>query len=144
MIQTTDVIPTLLSEYRTIAVVGLSAKSNRPSYQVAQYMQAHGYRIIPVNPTYAGMHILGEHCYAILAQAHTALAEEGIAIDIVNCFRKSEAIPPIADDAIVIGARCLWMQLGIVNEEAAAKARTAGLAVIMDRCIKIEHMHLPN
>ena len=137
-------IPSLLSQCRTIAVVGLSAKSNRPSHEVAQYMQAHGYRIIPVNPMYAGTRILGEHCYSTLVEAASAVAKEGGKIDLVDCFRKSDAIAPIADEAIAIGARCLWMQLGVINEEAAAKAAAAGLAVVMDRCIKIEHMHLPN
>lgn len=134
-------IPTLLSQCRTIAVVGLSAKSNRPSYEVAQYMQAHGYRIIPVNPMYAGTHILGEHCYSSLAEAAGAVAKEGGKIDLVDCFRKSDAISPIAAEAIAIGARCLWLQLGVVNEEAAAQARAAGLAVVMDHCIKLDHMY---
>lgn len=138
---TTPSIPALLANCRTIAVVGLSAKSNRPSHGVAQYMQAHGYRIIPVNPTYAGTDILGELCHATLADAVAALAQHATKIDIVDCFRKAETIVPIADDAIAIGARCLWMQLGVVNQEAAAKAHAAGLAVVMDRCIKIEHMH---
>jgi predicted CoA-binding protein len=134
-------IPAILSQCCTIAVVGLSAKPDRPSYEVAQYMQAHGYRIIPVNPTYAGTHILGEHCYATLTQAHATLADEGITIDLVDCFRRSDAIPSIADEAIAIRAHCLWLQLGVVNHAAAEKARAAGLAVVMDHCIKIEHMH---
>ncbi len=134
-------IPTLLADCRTIAVVGLSAKPDRPSYGVAGYMQAHGYRIIPVNPMYAGTHILGEHCYSSLAEAATALAEKNIKLDIVDCFRKSEAIGPIAEEAIAIGARCLWMQLGVINQAAADKARAAGLAVVMDHCLKIEHMN---
>jgi predicted CoA-binding protein len=142
MTQMTESIPALLSECRTIAVVGLSANADRPSFGVAQYMQAHGYRIIPVNPMYAGTHILGEHCYATLTQAHATLTEEGIKIDLVDCFRKSDAIPPVADEAIAIGARCLWLQLGVINDEAARKARAAGLAVVMDRCIKIDHMNL--
>lgn len=129
----------LLASCRTIAVVGLSADPARPSHGVAQYLQMHGYRIIPVNPKYAGTHILGEHCYASLALAAKALGETGIKIDMVDCFRKSEAIQPIAEEAIAIGASCLWMQLGVVNEEAAKAARTAGLAVVMDRCLKIEH-----
>lgn len=137
----TDSIPTQLTTWRTIAVVGLSIKANRPSHEVAQYMQRHGYRIVPVNPTYAGSPILNEICYASLSEAATALAKDNVKIEIVDCFRKSDAILPIAEEAIAIGARCLWMQLGIVNEEAAAKARAAGLAVVMDHCIKIEHMH---
>ncbi|RJG07603.1 CoA-binding protein [Noviherbaspirillum cavernae] len=133
-------IPELLANCRTIAVVGLSAKTNRPSHEVAEYLQAHGYRIIPVNPTYAGTHILGEHCHATLVQAAAALSEKGMAIDLVDCFRKSEDIPPIVEEAIAIGARCVWMQLGIVNQAAAASAGQAGLAVVMDKCLKIEHM----
>jgi hypothetical protein len=133
-------IPELLANSRTIAIVGLSAKDERPSYQVAQYMQAHGYRIIPVNPTYAGEHILGEHCYATLTKAAQSLGEEGVLIDIVDCFRRSDAIEPIADEAIAIRAQCLWMQIGVINEEAAAKARNAGLLVVMDHCIRVEHM----
>lgn len=134
-------IAPLLERSETIAVVGLSAKTNRPSHDVAQYMQRNGYRIIPVNPTYAGTHILGELCYSSLKDAASALSKENVKVDIVDCFRKSDAIVPIADDAIAIGAQCLWMQLGVVNEEAAAKARANGLEVVMDRCIKIEHMH---
>lgn len=135
-----DAIPTLLTSWHTIAVVGLSVKTHRASHEVAHYMQRHGYRIIPVNPSYAGHHILNQYCYASLSEAAAALAKESIKIEIVNCFRKSEAIPPIADEAIAIGARCLWLQLGVINQDAAAKARAAGLAVVMDRCIKIEHM----
>jgi predicted CoA-binding protein len=134
-------IPALLKNCRTIAVVGLSEKSDRPSHGVAHYMQRQGYRIIPVNPTYAGTHILGEHCYASLTKAAEALAETHVRIDIVDCFRKSEAMVPIAEEAIAIRAQCLWMQLGVINDEAADKAHTAGLAVVMDRCIKIEHMN---
>ena len=135
-------IPDLLVRYRTVAVVGLSIKPDRPSHEVARYMQMHGYRIVPVNPTYAGTTILDVYCYASLAQAAAALAKDGHHIEIVDCFRNVEAIPPIADDAIAIGAKCLWMQLGIVNETAAANARRAGLAVVMDRCIKIEHARI--
>jgi predicted CoA-binding protein len=140
MKQPIDVISKVLASCHTIAVVGLSAKPNRASHGVSDYMQQHGYRIIPVNPTYAGTHILGEYCYASLDEAAKALGKENLKIDLVNCFRQSEAIPPIADAAIAIGARCLWMQLGIVNNEAARTASAAGLDVVMDRCIKIEHM----
>ena len=140
MKQTTDVISNVLASCHTIAVVGLSAKLNRASHGVSQYMQQHGYRIIPVNPTYAGTQILGELCYASLEEAAKALSKDNLKIDLVNCFRQSEAILPIADEAIAIGARCLWMQLGIINEEAAHKATAADLDVVMDRCIKIEHM----
>jgi predicted CoA-binding protein len=131
-----DSIPELLCAARTIAVVGLSVKPERASHGVAAYMQQHGHRIIPVNPTYAGQSILGEHCYATLTQASK---EHGV-IDIVDCFRKSRDILPVAQEAAAIGARCLWMQLGIVNEEAARLAQRAGMMVVMDRCLKIEHM----
>ncbi|RYE71449.1 MAG: CoA-binding protein [Oxalobacteraceae bacterium] len=131
-------IPQLLSAARTIAVVGLSSKPDRASHQVASYLQQHGHRIIPVNPTYAGQSILGEHCYATLAQ----VAKEHGVIDIVDCFRKSEDILPIAEQAIAIGARCLWLQLGVVNEDAARLAQKAGMLVVMDRCLKIEHQAL--
>ncbi|AMP07743.1 hypothetical protein CPter91_5460 [Collimonas pratensis] len=122
-----------------IAVVGLSPKPDRPSYGVARYMQERGYRIVPVNPMHVGGPILGEPCYANLFDAAKALAAENQKIDIVDCFRKAEDIPPIVGEAIMIDARCIWMQLGIVNEPAAAKARAAGLQVEMDSCIKIEH-----
>lgn len=142
MTQANNPILELLQRSRTIAVVGLSAKTARPSHEVAQYLQQNGYRIIPVNPTYAGTHILGEPCYATLHDAATALSKENVKIDIVDCFRKSEAIPPIVDEAIEVGAHCVWMQLGIVNEEAAGKARANGVDVVMDHCIKIEHMNM--
>jgi len=131
-----DSISELLFVARTIAVVGLSTKPERASRQVAGYLQQHGHRIIPVNPTYAGQSILGEHCYATLTQASK---EHGV-IDIVDCFRKPQDILPIAEEAAAIGARCLWMQLGIVNEQAAELAREAGMMVVMDRCLKLEHM----
>ncbi|MGV3743499.1 MAG: CoA-binding protein [Burkholderiaceae bacterium] len=134
-------IQDMLSRYRCIAVVGLSSNPDRPSHGVAHYLQAHGYRIIPVNPAYAGKDILGERCYATLAEASAALTEKE-QIEIVDCFRKSEAIEPIVRDAMAIGAKCIWMQLGVVNEQAAAMAREAGLEVIMDKCIKIEHQAL--
>lgn len=139
MSQTTASIPALLEECRTIAVVGLSARQDRPSYEVAEYMQAHGYRIIPVNPTYAGTYILGEHCYATLKQAAQILSESGVRIQLVDCFRKPEHIMAIVEEAIAIGARCVWMQLGIVDHAAAEKASQAGLAVVMDKCVKVEH-----
>lgn len=140
MSQEQDTIAAVLRNSKTIAVVGLSARTDRPSHGVAEYMQQQGYCIVPVNPAYAGTTILGEPCYATLDEAARAAGR----IDIVDCFRKPETIAPLADEAIAIGARCLWMQLGVVNEEAAQKARAAGLQVVMDRCIKIEHMtHLP-
>lgn len=141
MTKATSSIPDLLKRSHTIAIVGLSANESRPSHEVAQYLQRNGYRIIPVNPAYAGTHILEEYCYASLQDAASALSKDKIKIDIVDCFRKSDAILPIVDEAIAIGAPCLWMQLGVVNEEAANKASTHGLDVVMDRCIKIEHMH---
>ncbi|MFL9924173.1 CoA-binding protein [Herbaspirillum lusitanum] len=122
-----------------IAVVGLSNRPDRPSYDVTAYMQRQGYRIVAVNPMYAGEQILGEHCYASLSEAAGALVAAGVKIDIVDCFRKSADIPPVVDEAIAIGASCVWMQLGIANDTAAAKAEAAGLKVIMDRCIKVEH-----
>jgi len=138
----TACISALFQEVRTIAVVGLSAKQDRPSHGVAAYLQRHGYRIIPVNPAYAGQHILGEHCYATLTQAKHALQETGVKINMVDCFRNSATIEPIADEAIAIGAQCLWMQLGVINEAAAVRAREAGLLVVMDRCTKIDHANL--
>ena len=133
-------IPELLQHSRTIAVVGLSFKAHRASYSVAQYMQSHGYRILPVNPSYAGRDILGERVYASLQEAAAAIAP--VRIDIVDCFRNARDIPPIAADAIAIGAGCLWMQQGIENDEAAEQARAAGLVVVMDRCIKVDHAML--
>ena len=122
-----------------IAVVGLSNRPERASYDVAAYMQAAGYRIVAVNPMYVGQLILGEHCHASLREANAALATEGLRISIVDCFRKSSDIPPVVEEAIAIHAECVWMQLDIINEAAAAQARAAGLQVIMDKCIKIEH-----
>ena len=123
----------ILKSNRVIAVVGLSANWWRPSYFVAKYLQDHGYRVIPVNPAY--QEVLGEKCYASLKDVPEK-------IDMVDCFRKAEEIPALAEDAIAIGAKCLWMQLGVVNEAAAARAREAGMDVIMDRCVKIEHGRL--
>ncbi|HWI83201.1 CoA-binding protein [Ramlibacter sp.] len=136
-------IPTLrriLGTCRTIAVVGLSPHWHRPSFFAAKYMQGHGYRIVPVNP--AASEILGERCYPSVSAAALALAAGGERIDMVDCFRKSGDIAPIADEAIVAGAKCLWLQIGVVNEAAAATARAAGLEVVMDRCVKIEHARL--
>ena len=135
-------IDRILTESRTIAVVGLSKREDRPSHEVAHYLQSHGYRILPVNPSYAGTRILGETCYPTLADAAQAMKEEGGRIDVVDCFRKSEEVGPAVDDAIAIGARTVWMQLGVVDEAAAARAEKAGLDVVMDKCIKIEHMQL--
>ena len=123
----------ILKQGKTIAVVGLSANWWRPSYFAAKYMQEHGYRIIPVNPQY--QEVLGEKCYANLRDIPEP-------VDVVDCFRRSEDIGPIADEAIAIGAKVLWLQLGVINHEAAEKARKAGLDVVMDRCVKIEHARL--
>jgi predicted CoA-binding protein len=130
----------ILGSCKTIAVVGLSPQWHRPSFFAAKYMQAHGYRVIPVNP--AAAEILGERSYASVTAAAAGLAEQGQRIDMVDCFRKTGDIGPIADEAIAIGARCLWQQIGVVNETAAAKARAAGLATVLDRCVKIEHARL--
>ena len=123
----------ILHEAKTIAVVGLSADWFRPSFFAAKYMQEHGYRVIPVNPKYP--EILGEKCYRSLRD----IPEK---VDIVDVFRKTADVPPIADDAIAIGAKVLWQQLGVKNEAAAAKAQAAGLETVMDRCVKIEHGRL--
>jgi uncharacterized protein len=123
----------ILKQNRTIAIVGLSANWWRPSYFAAKYLQERAYQIIPVNPQY--QEVLGEKCYP-------TLRDVPLPIDVVDCFRKSEEIALIAEDAIAIGAKVLWMQLGVINHEAADKARRAGLEVVMDRCMKIEHGRL--
>lgn len=123
----------ILRDNRTIAVVGLSANWYRPSYFAAKYLQEHGYRVIPVNPAYDS--VLGEKCYKSLAD----IPEK---VDIVDCFRRSEEIPALAGEAIAIGAKVLWMQLGVRSEEARRRAEAAGLEVVEDRCMKIEHGRL--
>ncbi|NHZ66053.1 CoA-binding protein [Massilia genomosp. 1] len=133
-------IPTILKDSKTIAVVGLSNRPERASHAVAAYLQQHGYRILGVNPAYAGQQILGVPVYASLAQAAAAL-EDGARIDVVDCFRTPDAMLALAREAVDIGARCLWMQLGVVKQEAADLAVAAGLDVVMDRCMKIEHAH---
>ncbi len=135
-------IAQILNDSKTIAIVGLSNKPDRASNEVAAYLQQNGYRIVPVNPSYAGEIVLGEQVYATLQEAADALASNGQRIDIVDCFRKSEDIPPIARDAIAVRAGCLWMQLDIENQAAADLARAAGLDVVMNHCIKIEHRSL--
>ena len=135
-------IAQILRDSKTIAVVGLSNKPERASFGVAEYLQQQGYRIVPVNPQYAGEEILGERVHATLQEAADALAPSGQRIDIVDCFRKSEDIPPLARDAIAIRAGCLWMQLEIENQAAADLARAAGLDVVMNHCLKIEHRKL--
>jgi predicted CoA-binding protein len=132
-------ISQILKESKTIAVVGLSNKPDRDSYKVAEYMQEQGYRILPVNPSYAGQLILGETVHASLQDAADALAASGQRIDIVDCFRKAEDMPPLARDAIAVRAGCLWMQLGIENRAAADLAIAAGLDVVMDQCVKMAH-----
>lgn len=129
----------MLQTCRTIAVVGLSPNPHRESFGVARYMQAHGYRIVPVNPVAAasGLPILGEKVYASLSEA--ALFEK---IDMVDCFRNSVDIPPIAEEAINIGTKVLWMQLGIEHEAVRLHAEAAGLAVVQNRCLLIEHRRL--
>ena len=123
----------ILHESRVIAVVGLSANWYRPSYFAAKYMMQHGYTIVPVNPAYK--EVLGQKCYASLRDIPNK-------VDIVDCFRKTEEIVPIAEDAIAIGAKVLWQQLGVRNADAAHKAEAAGLDTVMDRCVKIEHARL--
>ena len=123
----------ILSENRVIAVVGLSADWFRPSYFAAKYMLEHGYRVIPVNPKYP--EILGQKCYKSLQDIPEM-------VGIVDVFRKSADVPPVAEAAIAIGARVLWQQLGVNNAAAAERARAAGLDVVVDRCVKIEHARL--
>ena len=132
----TDDIATLrriLKSCKTVAVVGLSAEWHRPSKFVAKYLLSHGYRVIPVNPRYDS--ILGEKC-------HARLEDIPEPVDLVDVFRRTEDVLPIAHSAVAIGARCLWQQIGVVNREADAVARAAGLDSVMDRCVKIEHARL--
>jgi len=128
-----NTLRSILKQTKTIAVVGLSANWWRPSYFAAKYLQEHGYRIIPVNPQYTA--VLNEKCYPNLR----AIPEK---VDVVDCFRKSEEIGALAEDAIAIGAKVLWMQIGVINHAAAERAERAGLEVVMDRCMKIEHGRL--
>ncbi len=123
----------ILMQNRTIAVVGLSANWYRPSYFAAKYMLEHGYTVIPVNPAYA--EVLGQKCYP-------SLREVPQQVDIVDCFRRAEDIPAIVEEAIAIGAKVLWLQLGVINPEAVRRAEGAGLEVVMDRCVKIEYARL--
>ncbi len=123
----------ILTGCHTVAVVGMSPDEDRPSHGVFCYLRDQGYRVIPVNPRFP--QILGRDCYPDLA----AIPEK---VDVVNIFRRSEDVPPVVDQAIEIGARAVWMQRGIVNEGAAGRARAAGLEVVMDKCIKIEHLKM--
>ena len=120
----------ILARSKTLAIVGLSAQWHRPSYFAAKYMQEHGYRIIPVNPMYD--EILGEKCFKSVRDIPGP-------VDVVDCFRKSAEIPALAEDAIAIGAKVLWMQIGVKSEAARARAEAAGLEVVENRCVKIEH-----
>ena len=125
----------LLRQHRHIAIVGISADPYRPSHFVAIYMQAEGYDIVLVNPNYAGKTLLGKRIYASLTEAK----EAGEQIEIVDVFRKAEDVPPVAEEAITIGAKVLWLQLGIRNDEVGKRAQEAGLVFVQDRCIKMEH-----
>lgn len=127
---TPDPIPTILAETRVIAVVGLSSRPSRAGYYVPEYLQAQGYRIIPVNPNLSAA--LGQPAFPDLASVPEA-------VDLVLIFRRSEEVGPVVDQAIARGARAVWMQLGIVDEAAAARARAAGLLVVMDACMLVEH-----
>jgi predicted CoA-binding protein len=124
-----------LADCKTIAVVGLSPKPHRDSFRVAQYMQDHGFRIVPINPN--ATEVLGEKAYASLTEA-----AQHARIDMVNCFRNSEDIPPIAAEAIAIGAKSLWLQIGVVNDDAAKQATDAGLVVVQNLCLMVEHRQL--
>ena len=126
----TDPIFDILTRYKTIAVVGLSSNPSRPSYGVTEYMQSSGYHIIPVNPNETD--VLGEPSYARLEDAPQK-------IEVVDVFRRPEDVPPVVDAAIRVGAKVIWMQLGIANEPAARKAQAAGLTVVMDACMLVEH-----
>jgi predicted CoA-binding protein len=126
-----ELLKTILSDTKTIALVGASANTARDSNEVMQFMQRRGYRVIPVNPGLAGQKLLGETVYATLADIPDK-------VDMVEVFRNSAAAGPICDEAIAIGAKYIWMQLGVTNEEGAARAENAGLKVVMNRCPKIE------
>jgi predicted CoA-binding protein len=123
----------ILNFSRVVAVVGLSPKPDRPSYRVASYLKEQGYKIIPVNP--AEKELLGELCYPNLASVPES-------VEVVNIFRRSEEVLPIVEEAIRIGAKAVWLQEGVINEEAAARAREAGLMVVMDKCMRKEHIKL--
>lgn len=130
-------IKNMLSSCRTIAVVGISPKEDRPSYTVASYLKSKGFRIIPVRPD--GDTLLGEKVYHSLREI-----PQDVNIDIVDIFRKSEDVPPVVEEAIQRGAKVVWMQEGVVHPEAGARAERAGLRVVMDRCIKKDHQRLLN
>lgn len=134
-----DLIDEILDNVKTIAVVGLSDNPARDSHGVSAYMQSQGYRIIPVNPALNRAEVLGEQSYDDLATASAAAQEQGVKIDLVDVFRRSEFAGGVTDDAIAIGARYVWMQDGVVDESAAERARAAGLGVVMDDCILRQH-----
>ena len=123
----------ILKEYRTVAIVGASSDPERPSFRVVRYLSKHGYNVIPVNPN--EREILGMTCYPSLS----SIPEK---VEVVDIFRKSEAVMPIVEEAIKIGAKAIWMQEGVINEEAAARAREAGLLVVMDKCMRKQHISL--
>ena len=135
--QTDDLQPylSILQSAKTIAIVGLSPKPERDSHHVAQYLQEQGYRIVPINPS--ATEVLGERSWPSLTEA-----AKHHRIDLVDVFRDSAAVPPIADEAIAIGARALWLQIGVCHDEALAKAQAAGLEVVQDRCTLVEHQRL--
>jgi predicted CoA-binding protein len=135
-------IEQILRSAKTVAIVGASNKPERASNEVGTYLQSQGYRVIPINPAYAGQDIYGEKAYASLQEAADALAQSGTRIDVVDVFRKPDEVPPIAHDAIGVRAGALWMQLGIENQVAADLARAAGLDVVMNHCMLIEHSRL--
>ncbi len=128
-----DQVEEILRGFKIVAIVGMSSEPDRPSFRVGSYLKEHGYRIIPVNPSVTS--VLGEICYPSL----TSIPGE---VEIVDVFRHGEALPPIAEEAIAIGARVLWMQEGVISEIAAARAREAGLLVVMDKCMRKEHLKL--
>ena len=128
-------IAQLLANTRTVAMIGASDRPSRPSYGVMKFLQDWGYRVFPVNPQITGEHVLGEFVWRECAQI-------GVPIDIVDIFRRPEAAAEAVDQAIFVGAKAVWMQIGVINEEAAARAETAGVQVVMDRCPKIEIMRL--
>jgi uncharacterized protein len=131
---TIETIDHILATCQTVAVVGLSPKTHRDSYEIAQYIQSQGWRIVPINPAAQVTQILGEPVYPSLLEA-----AKHVTIDLVNVFRNSADVPPVADEAIAIGAKALWLQLGIEHPAAADKARAAGLAVVQNRCLLVEH-----
>jgi predicted CoA-binding protein len=134
-----DLIDEILDNVKTIAVVGLSDNPARDSHGVSAYMQLQGYRIIPVNPALNRAQVLGEQAYDDLASASAAAQEQGVKIDLVDVFRRSEFAGGVTDDAIAIGAEYVWMQDGVVDEAAAERARAAGMGVVMDDCILRQH-----